>query len=102
MEKLLCKLIGEFNSYSELVALNRAQQKEGKCGEGTLQWNRGSLNIIEDHLKMVAGELGVKLTYDYMEHDFGCDDWARKLKYITVSLGQAPAGNESQEGGRKQ
>lgn len=86
MEKLLYKLIGEFNNYSKLVALNCEQYKEGKVDQGMLQWNRGSLNVIEDHLKMVAGEMGVKLAHECGEHDFGCDDWSRKLTYRTVSL----------------
>lgn len=33
---LVTKLAEDFNNYSELVALNYAKQKEGKCEEGTL------------------------------------------------------------------
>lgn len=41
MKATLEKLVKDFNDYSELVALNYAKKKEGKCDEGTLQWNRG-------------------------------------------------------------
>ena len=47
------KLVKDFNEYSELVALNYSKMKEGKCDEGTLQWNRGNLNRIEDYLKQL-------------------------------------------------
>lgn len=35
MKKFIMKLANDFNEYSELVAMNYAQKKEGKCDEGT-------------------------------------------------------------------
>lgn len=84
--KMLQKLMDDFNSYSELVALNYEQKKEGKCGEGTLQWNRGNLNRIEEYLKALAGDMGVGLIWECGEHTFGYDDWKRQLTYRTVRL----------------
>lgn len=78
-------LVKEFNDYSELVALNYAKMREGDCDEGTFQWNRGNLNRIEDHLKMLAKVFGVELVWECREHTFGFDDWKRKLEYRTVS-----------------
>lgn len=43
MKNILMRLVKDFNEYSELVALNYSKMKEGKCDEGTLQWNRGHL-----------------------------------------------------------
>lgn len=86
MEALLYKLAEDYNRRSELVALNREQVKEGTCDDGTLQWNRGVLNQTEDYLQMLAKEENVKLTFDRREHDFGFDDWKRKLTYNTVFL----------------
>ncbi len=84
MEKILFTLISEFNRYSELVALNYQQIKEGKCDRETLQWNRGGLDKIEDHLNMVADAMGVTLHFECKEHIFGFDDWKRNLEYRTV------------------
>jgi len=84
--EMIGKLVEEFNGYSELVALNYAQIKEGKCDDGTLQWNRGSLNKIEEHLRMFAEMCGVKLYWDCREHIFGFDDWQRVLTYRTVRV----------------
>ena len=81
---LITKLANDFNRYSELVALNYEQQKEGKIDEGTLQWNRGSLDKIEEHLSMIAEAAGVPLYWTFGAHDFGFDDWKRVLSYRTV------------------
>lgn len=54
MKAMLEKLVKDFNDYSELVALNYAKKKEGKCDEGTLQWNRGNMNRIEEYMKGLA------------------------------------------------
>ena len=86
MEALLYKLAEDYNRRSELVALNREQVKEGTCDDGTLQWNRGVLNQTEDYLQMLAKEENVKLTFVLREHEFGFDDWKRKLTYNTVFL----------------
>lgn len=80
MKAMLEKLVEDFNNYSELVALNYAQKKEGKCDEGTLQWNRGNMNRIEEYMKGLADVMGVKLEYEYGVHSFGFDDWKRNLK----------------------
>ncbi len=84
--KILEKLVEDFNNYSELVALNYAKLKEGKCDEGALEWNRGSLNKIEEYMEEFAATLNVKLEYECKEHTFGFDDWKRKLEYRTVKI----------------
>lgn len=86
MKAMLEKLVEDFNNYSELVALNYAQKKEGKCDEGTLQWNRGNMNRIEEYMKGLADVMGVKLEYECGVHSFGFDDWKRNLEYRTVQI----------------
>ena len=81
---LITQLVNDFNRYSELVALNYEQKKEGQIDEGTLQWNRGSLDKIEEHLAMIAETAGVSLYWTFGAHDFGFDDWKRVLSYRTV------------------
>lgn len=53
MKNFIKQLASEFNSYSQLAALNYEQMKKGKCDEGTLRWNKGNLNRIEDYLKQL-------------------------------------------------
>ncbi len=85
MKNILMRLIKDFNEYSELVALNYSQKKEGECDESTLQWNRGHLCQIEEYLKELADKLEVELVWECREHTFGFDDWKRQLEYRTVS-----------------
>lgn len=77
-QKILQKLMIEYNNFSELVALNYQQKAE----EGILQWNRGSLNTIEIFLKDFAELCGVKLVYTFGTHPF----LNRELEYRTVHL----------------
>lgn len=87
MKDFIMKLVKDFNEYSELVALNYSKMKEGKCDEGTLQWNRGNLSRIEDYLKQLAESTdGVNLKWECKEHTFGFDDWKRQLEYRTVRV----------------
>ena len=58
-QAFLEKLMADYNDYSELVALNY----EKKVEEGTLQWNRGSLNKTKEHLEEFAGLMKVKLIH---------------------------------------
>ena len=80
-------LMTQFNDYSELVALNYQQKKEGKFSEmdmeSTLQWNRGSLNKIEEHLEVYAEMVGVNLVFAYGPHPFLNRE---PLEYRTVHL----------------
>ena len=80
-------LMAQFNDYSELVALNYQQKKEGKFSEmdmeSTLQWNRGSLNKIEEHLEVYAEMIGVNLVFAYGPHPFLNRE---PLEYRTVHL----------------
>ena len=80
-------LMAQFNDYSELVALNYQQKKEGKFSEmdmeSTLQWNRGSLNKIEEHLEVYAEMIGVDLVFAYGPHPFLNRE---PLEYRTVHL----------------
>lgn len=80
-------LMAQFNDYSELIALNYQQKKEGKFSEmdmeSTLQWNRGSLNKIEEHLEVYAEMMGVNLVFAYGPHPFLNRE---PLEYRTVHL----------------
>ena len=80
-------LMAQFNDYSELVALNYQQKKEDKFSEmdmeSTLQWNRGSLNKIEEHLEVYAEMIGVDLVFAYGPHPFLNRE---PLEYRTVHL----------------
>lgn len=88
MKDFILKLAEDFNTYSELVALNRAKLREGKCDIETLEWNRGSLNKIEEYLRALTEDNeGVSLRWECKEHTFGFDDWQRKLEYRTVEVG---------------
>lgn len=81
------ELMAQFNDYSELVALNYQQKKEGKFSEmdmeSTLQWNRGSLNKIEEHLEVYAEMIEVNLVFAYGPHPFLNRE---PLEYRTVHL----------------
>ena len=83
----LDRLLEEYNSMSELVALCYAKRRDGETvDEGTIQWNRGHLYAIEDHLQTLAALLGTRLDFTCGKHDFGTKDWKwhRELEYITV------------------
>lgn len=83
----IMKLVKDFNTYSELVALNYSKKKEGKCDESTLQWNRGNLNRIEEYLRELAdSNSSVHLFWECKEHTFGFDNWQRQLEYRTVQV----------------
>lgn len=85
MKDFILKLVEDYNNYSELVALNCSKMKEGECDKNTLQWNRGHLDQIELYLlDTVKITDGVRLEWEYGEHEFGCDNWKRKLTYKTV------------------
>lgn len=73
------KLMGEFNCYSELVAVNyyREHNKE------TLEWNRGHLHCVEEMLKEFAELNGVNLVFTCGTHPFQ----EVELEYQTVNLG---------------
>ena len=81
------ELMAQFNDYSEIVALNYQHKKEGKFSEmdmeSTLQWNRGSLNKIEELLKAYAELVGVNLVFAYGPHPFLDRE---PLEYRTVHL----------------
>lgn len=76
-QAILNRLIKDFNSYSELVALNRYKKHE----EGITEWNRGSLSIIREYLEDFAKSIGVELTFTCGTHPF----LNYELEYITVS-----------------
>ena len=87
MKDFIMKLVEDFNAYSELVALNRAKITEGTGDIETLEWNRGSLNKIEEYLELLAEDNeGISLRWECKEHIFGFDDWERKLEYRTVEV----------------
>lgn len=76
-QEILNRLVRDYNSYSELVALNRYKKHE----EGITEWNRGSLNTIRDYLEEFAKSIGVELTYSRGTHPF----LDYELEYTTVS-----------------
>lgn len=84
---LLRDLVDEYNDYSELVALCYSKRRDGKgFDEGTVQWNRGSLNKIEEHMEKLAKVLDKKIDYSFGSHSFGFDDWKRTLEYRTAHI----------------
>lgn len=84
MELLLEQMVDDFNHYSRSVALIRAENKED---EGTLQWNRGSLDRVEDYMEGLANLMGVKLKYKFDVHVYGRGQkWEQELKYGTVEI----------------
>ena len=86
MKDFIKKLVKDFNEYSILVAVGRAREKEGKSSE-FLEWNRGSLNRIEDYLKqLIESTSEADLKWGVNECVFGTDDCERKLKYRTVRV----------------
>ena len=80
-------LMAQFNDYSEIVALIYRHKEEGKFSgmdmESILQWNRGSLNKIEEHLEVYAEMIGVNLVFAYGPHPFLNRE---PLEYRTVHL----------------
>ena len=81
------ELMAQFNDYSEIVALNYRHKEEGKFSgmdmESILQWNRGSLNKIEELLKAYAKLIEVNLVFAYGPHPFLNRE---PLEYRTVHL----------------
>lgn len=77
-QAILNRLINDFNSYSELVALNRYKKHE----EGITEWNRGSLSIIRDYLKDFTKSRGIGLIFTHGTHPF----LDYELEYVTVSF----------------
>lgn len=76
-QAILNRLINDFNSYSELVALNRYKKHE----EGITEWNRGSLSIIRDYLTDFTKSRGIGLIFTCGTHPF----LDYELEYVTVS-----------------
>lgn len=76
-QAILNRLVKDYNSYSELVALNYYRKHE----KGITEWNRGSLSIIREYLEDFAKSIGVELTFTCGTHPF----LNYELKYITVS-----------------
>lgn len=74
---ILNRLVKDYNSYSELVALNYYRKHD----EGITQGNRGSLNTIREYLEDFAKFIGVELTFTYGTHPF----LDYELGYITAS-----------------
>lgn len=81
----LKKLMGEFNSYSELVALNYYQGHDKE----TLEWNRGHLYCIEEMLKEFAELNEVNLVFTCGTHPYKFSQFPFlevELEYKTVNL----------------
>lgn len=76
-QEILNRLVEDYNSYSELVALNRYKKHE----RGLTEWNRGSLSIIRDYLRDFAKSCKVELIFIHEVHPF----LDYELEYTTVS-----------------
>lgn len=63
---LLNRLVGRFNTYSELVALNYYKKHEG----GTIQWNRGHEDAYEDEARELAEQMVIKINYEMMKSKY--------------------------------
>ena len=72
------KLMGKYNGYSELVAVNYYREHDKEV----LEWNRGSLNMVEELLKEFAELNGVNLVFTCGTHPF----LEVELEYRTVNL----------------
>ena len=77
-QTILNRLIDDFNSYSELVALNYYKKHE----KGITEWNRGSLSIIRNYLGDFTKSRGIELTFTCEVHPF----LDYELEYVTVSV----------------
>lgn len=76
-QEILNRLVEDYNSYSELVALNGYKHHEKDITE----WNRGSLNIIRNYLGDFAKSREVELIFTCEVHPF----LDYELEYVTVS-----------------
>ena len=76
-QAILNRLINDFNSYSELVALNHYKGHR----EDITEWNRGSLNIIRGYLGDFTKSRGIGLIFTCETHPF----LDYELEYVTVS-----------------
>lgn len=77
-QAILNRLINDFNSYSELVALNHYKGHK----EDITEWNRGSLNIIRGYLGDFTKSRGIELIFTCETHPF----LDYELEYVTVSV----------------
>lgn len=82
--EILNRLVRDYNSYSELVALNYYRNHE----KGITEWNRGSLYTINGYLEEFAKSIGVELTYTWGTHPF----LDYELEYTTVSYTASSVG----------
>ena len=82
MERMLERMVDNFNLYSRSVAWGCAEDKEE-----LRQWYLGKMNCIEEYMEELAKVMGVKLKYG---HGFEVyrrgEKWEKELKYRTVEI----------------
>lgn len=80
LNDVLDKLISDYNTYSELVALNRVQHHDPSI----TQWNSGRLDSTEAYMAELADILGVRLTYLFGDHGYVTPDGRKMLSFYKV------------------
>ena len=87
MERMLEKMVDDFNKYSELVALRYIRREESKYAERLLQRSIGRRECIEEYMKGLADLMGVKLKYGHGFEVYGRgEEWEQEIKYRTVEV----------------
>ena len=82
MERMLAKMVDDFNRYSKSVALSYAEENKE-----VLNWNLGRMGCVEEYMNELARVMGVKLKYKFDVHVYGRGEkLERKLKYRAVEI----------------
>lgn len=83
MERMLAKMVDDFNCYSKSVAWSCAEGEESRF----LQWSLGKISGVEEYMVVLARLMGVKLKYGW---DFGVygrgQAWEQEFKHRTVEI----------------
>lgn len=82
MERMLAKMVDDFNRYSKSVALSYAEENKE-----ALNWSLGRMGCVEEYMNELARVMGVKLKYGhgFEVHRRG-EKWEKELKYRTVEI----------------
>lgn len=82
MERMLERMVDNFNFYSRTVAWSCAEDKEE-----LRQWYLGKMNCIEEYMEELAKVMGVKLKYGWGFEVYGRGEkWEQELRYRTVEI----------------
>lgn len=77
MERMLAKMVDDFNRYSKLVTSGYEQ---------SFQWCMGNMNSIEEYMVELAGLMGVELKYGWDFEVYGRGEGRYDIKYRTVEI----------------